>query len=451
MNSAESIVAGKPPIAPPPLDPAILRKVAWRLLPFLGLLYLVNILDRMNAGFGRLTMQPELGISDAAFDLGYGLFYFGYLTFEVPANLLMQRIGARRWMARILISWGLVSCATLAVTGPWSFYAVRILLGVAEAGFFPGIVLYLTAWFPARERARAMAWFMIASPGAGIVGYPISGYIMSGCHGALGLSGWQWLFLLEGIPAVLLGVIALYYLPDSPSHASWLSAADATALTKRLHDEDPARRQRHAGDFLRAVLDLRVWLLICIYFTVAVGSNASGAYFPKLIKDKFTEEFAEMSAQQIGILSALPSAWAVVCMIILSRHSDRTGERRGHLAVAAFMGGAGWLLALIPQMSWFSETVPWLNEIVPTPWIVLAGFCVAQAGMLSMLPLFWTLPTTFLSGMAAAGGIALINSVANIGGLLGPSILREWGLPAMAIILGIGGVLALCARTERRA
>jgi MFS family permease len=383
-------------------------------------------------------MQPELGISDAEFDWGYGLFYFGYLTFEVPANLLMQRIGARRWMARILISWGLVSCATLAVTGPWSFYAVRILLGVAEAGFFPGIVLYLTAWFPARERAKAMAWFMIASPGAGIIGNPISGAIMEYAHGVAGLSGWQWLFLLEGLPAILLGIIALYYLPDGPHQARWLSAIEANALTKRLHDEDPARHQPHAGNLLRALIDPRVWLLICIYFTVAVGSNAAGAYFPKLVK----ESFADVSPVQVGVLVALPSVCAVLCMVVLSRNSDRTGERRGHLAFAAFLGGAGWLLSLVAPSAW-------VNDIVPTPWVVLAGFCIAQAGMLSMLPLFWTLPSSFLSGMAAAGGIALINSVANIGGLLGPSILREWGLLAMALTLGAGGILALCARTDR--
>jgi MFS family permease len=429
MNPAESIAAGRPPIAPASLDRAILRKVAWRLLPFLCLMYLVNILDRMNAGFARLSMQPELGISDAEFDLGYGLFYFGYLTFEVPANLLMRRIGARRWMARILISWGIVSCATLAVTGPWSFYAARILLGVAEAGFFPGIVLYLTAWFPARERARAMAWFMIASPGAGIVGYPLSGAIMDSCHGIAGLSDWQWLFLLEGLPSVLLGIVTLGYLPDGPADARWLSALEATALTKRLQDDDPARQERHAGDLLRAVIDPRVWLLICIYFTVAVGSNAAGSYFPKLIK----ESFEGATNVEIGLLGALPSLCAIVAMVVLGTRSDRTGERRGHLAFAAFLGGTGWLLSLV----------------APSPWYVLAGFCIAQAGMLSMLPLFWTLPTTFLSGAAAAGGIALINSVANVGGLLGPSILREWGLPAMALTLGVGGILALTARTGR--
>lgn len=431
MDAAELVEAGKPPIALIPLDRAVLRKVAWRLLPFLGLLYLVNILDRVNAGFARLTMQPELSISDKDFDIGFGLFYFGYLTFEVPANLLLQRVGARRWMARILISWGLVSCATLAVTGPWSFYVVRIVLGVAEAGFFPGIVLYLTAWFPARERARAMAWFMIASPCAGIFGNPLSGAIMKYLDGAAGMSGWQWLFLVEGLPSVLLGIIALYYLPDGPAKARWLSAAEATALTKRLHDEDPARRQQHAGNLLRALIDPRVWLLICIYFTVAVGSNASGAYFPKLVQ----QSFAESSPLEVGLLTALPSVCAVVCMIVLGRHSDRTDERRWHLAFAAFLGGAGWLLSLV----------------APSPWVVLAGFCMAQAGMLSMLPLFWTLPTTFLSGVAAAGGIALINSVANIGGLLGPSILREWGLPAMALTLGAGAILALCVRSERPA
>jgi ACS family tartrate transporter-like MFS transporter len=447
------------------LNNLVLRKVAWRLLPFLCLLYLLNILDRANVGFARLTMQRDLELSNQAFNIGYGIFYIGYLVFEVPANLLLHRIGARRWIARIMVSWGLVTCATFAVTDKWSFYAVRILLGIAEAGFFPGIVFYLSSWFPARERARAMALFMIASALAGVFGNPLSGAIMQYLHGVGGLVGWQWLFILQGLPAVLLGIIVLWYLPDSPASAAWLNPAERAWLNDRLAADAPTHRSEHRATLLHAASDPRVWLLICIYFTVAVGSNASGAHFPKLIGDLFRDERADprvvgagivgwasavdgsgalmatvapglepaSNALLIGLLAALPHVCAVVAMIVIGTHSDRTGERRGHVAFSAFLGAVGWLLAMVS---------PW-------PWLTLAGFCVAQAGMMSMLPTFWAIPTAFLTGAGAAGGIALINSVANIGGFIGPQVFEVGGMPAIAIILVIGGILAVAARGHR--
>jgi ACS family tartrate transporter-like MFS transporter len=426
-----------PPAAaavPPPTDKdgpgrRVLARDAWRLLPFLCLLYTLNIIDRANVGFARLTMERDLRMSPAVYDLGIGLFYLGYLLFEVPSNLLLHRVGARRWIGRIMISWGVVSSLTMLTTGTASFYAVRVLLGVAEAGFFPGIVLYLTYWFPARDRARAMAYFMTANAFASIVSLPVSGAIMQYLDGAAGLAGWQWLFLLEGVPSVLIGFVVLAWLPDRPADATWLTADERGWLTDYLAREEQDRRERHRADKLRALLDGRVWLLIAIYFTVAVGANAAGAYYPTLVKDSY----ADATTLEVGLLSALPHVCAVIAMTLWSAHSDKTGERRGHVAVAALVAAGGWALA-----AWGDA-----------PGLTLAGLCLAQAGMMSMLPTFWTLPTAFLTGAAAAGGIALINSVANLGGLLGPTILGQFGLWAMAGTLAAGAVLALAVRPEK--
>jgi ACS family tartrate transporter-like MFS transporter len=426
----------KPPAASPawqPLDEEalsrrVLRKVAWRLVPFLCLLYVFNIIDRANVGFVRKTMLHDLEMEDWVFDLGFGLFYLGYLCFEVPSNLLQRRLGARRWIARIMISWGLVGSATLAVTGPWSFGFARILLGVAEAGFFPGIVYYLSCWFPARQRARVAALFMIAIPFAGILSNPISGAIMDHLNGAAGLHGWQWVFLLEGIPSILLGFAVLLYLTDRPEDAHWLTPEERSWLVERMNHEEQYRQERHGSDLLRAMIDWRVWLLIGVYFTVAVGSNAYGAYGPSLVEKLFEGR----RKFDIGLLTALPPLCAVGAMTLLGRHSDRTGERRIHLSFAAFLAVAGWIL----------------SGRASSPWLALAGLCLAQMGMMSMLPIFWALPTSFLSGAAAAGGIALINSVANIGGAMGASLFGLFGVAGMAVALSAGGLLALVVRHD---
>jgi MFS transporter, ACS family, tartrate transporter len=411
------------------LPRVVLRKVTWRLVPFLCLLYICNILDRGNLGFATQTsMLADVGLDKADYYFGYGIFYFGYLVFEVPANLLLHRIGARLWIARIMITWGFVSAATMAVTGVQSFYLVRILLGVAEAGFFPGIILYLTFWFPARERARIVSYFMMASPVAGLLGNPLSGAITQYLDGAVGLKGWQWMFLLEGIPSVVIGIVVLLYLTDRPDQARWLTTEERDWLSKRMSLEDQQRQQRHQINLRGVLTNGRVWLLICIYFTVAVGSNASGAAFPEIVGTRFR------SADNLhkGLLLALPSACAIMGMILMGTHSDRTAERRVHLACAAFMGAAGWAVAYLTD----------------SPWVSLAGLCLAQTGMMSMLPIFWAVPTSFLSGIAAAGGIALINSVGNIGGWFGPSIYGKYGLEAMAGILFAGGILTLFALRE---
>jgi len=423
MAGQESLIMHEPS-----LEHNTLRRVAWRLIPFIGALYLLNILDRANLGFARLQMQDDLGLSETTFNLGYGMFYIGYLLFEVPSNLLMRRVGARRWIARIMISWGLISSWTLFARDQWTFYGLRILLGIAEAGFFPGIILYLSYWFPNRERAKMTAFFMLAIGLASVLGNPISGLIMQYLDNFAGLHGWQWLFLLEGIPSVIMGFAVLFYLTDYPRDANWLSTEQREWLVARLQDEKQQRQHRHNADRLVAIMQWRVWWLIAIYFTVAVGSNAGGAYFPKLIK----EQFARLSTVQIGLLSAIPHICAMIGMSLFGISSDRRNERRRHLAAAALLAAVGWSLT-----AWS-----------PSPMVVLVGLCIAQTGMMSMLPVFWSLPAAFLTGAAAAGGIAMINSVGNVGGFFGATILGTFGLWSMAAIHLVGVVLVLGVKEQ---
>ena len=419
-----------------PNEAAILGKVAWRLLPFLFLLYVFNIIDRTNISIARLQMVPAL-MREEAYALGAGIFYVGYVLFEVPSNLMLRRTGARVWISRILLSWGFVSACMVIATDAGSFSVLRILLGAAEAGFFPGIILYLSYWFPARERARAIALFMVAGPVAGIVGNPLSGAVLQFMDGVGGLAGCQWVFLLEGAPAVILGVATLYYLTDRPTKAQWLTLPERTWLADRMAQEEKQRHDRHGVTLLGAMTDPRVWLLIAVYFTVAVADNAFGFYLPKLLDDRF----AGLPRWELGLLAAAPYVIAVVGMVGFGMNSDRTGERRGHVAAAAFLAAVGWVIVA------FS----------PSPWLFLAGLALAATGMKSMLPTFWTLPTTFLTGAAAAGGIALINSVANLGGILGPNVMGQVQALTgsfrgaslfMAVALCIGGSLVFLVRRE---
>jgi MFS family permease len=422
-----------------------LTKVVRRILPLLFILYIVNILDRVNVGFARLQMLGDLDIKEGQYGFLAGVFYLGYFVFEVPSNLLLRRTGARRWIARILVSWGLTSCAMMAVQGPWGFALLRVLLGFAEAGFFPGIILYLTFWFPARERARAVALFMIGAPVTGIVNGVLSGAIMQYLDQVAGLRGWQWLFLLEGLPAVVLGFVVLYCLPDRPHDANWLTPAEQDWLAARVGAEEERRAQRHSLSLGQLLSDGRVWLLCGLYVTLAVSANCMGFYLPKLLNDRYPGrgEF------QIGLLTAIPNVCAGVCMFLNGMHSDRTGERRWHVAVPAFIGAVGWALS-----AWA------MSPAVQSAEAALLGLTLVQAGTMATLPVFWSLPTAFLSGVAAAGGIAWINSVGNLGGFVGPLLMGQLheqtsnfslGLTSMAIILGIGGVLALCVRHDSAA
>lgn len=408
---------------------AVLRKVAWRLLPFLCLLYIFNILNRSNLGFNRKVMTLDLALSPGVFDIAYGLFYIGYLAFQMPANLLLRRVGARRWIAWLMVAWGAVSAATMLVGGDVSLCLMRVLLGIAQAGFFPGVILYLTFWFPARLRARATSLFMMAICISGVVGNPLSGAIVHYLDGVAGLTGWQWIFLLEGLPTVVLGLLVLVFLADCPEQAGWLSERQREGLRQQLAAQTPSPGRNEPGSWVDALTDVRVWLLIAVYSTVAVGTNAGGAHMPELIRAAFKGE----SELTIGRLLALPHLCALVAMILLGMSSDRTGERRWHVSFAALVAALGW-------------TVAWRAS---SAWMHLTGLCMAQMGMMSMLPIFWAMPTAFLRGAAAAGGIALINSVANIGGALGPTIFYYYGMKEMAIILAVGAVLVLTVPSHR--
>lgn len=409
-----------------------MRKAIWRLVPFLAVLYAFNIIDRANVGFARLQMKDSLGLTDAVIDWGYGIFYVGYLVFEVPSNMFLRRFGARRWIARIMISWGLVSTLTAWVIGPTSYFAARILLGVAEAGFFPGIIYYMTAWFPATVRARVVAWFMLAIPVASILGNLASGLILDSMDGVAGLSGWQWLFILEGIPSVLLGFSVLYFLPDGPRDAAWLTAEEREWLEADRAAEDGRRLVAGGSEKLSALADARLWILIGLYITVAIGTNAMGAYLPKLIKDSFQTE-----NWKVGLLSSVPQVLSVIAMLAASRISDATGRRSPVVLVSLAIAAAGWFLA----------------SMQVGPWGQLVGLTLAQAGMMAVLPVFWALPPLFLGGVAAAAGIALVNSVANGGGIFAPKIVGSFGVAPMAGVMAWGVLMALLSWwfIERRA
>jgi ACS family tartrate transporter-like MFS transporter len=436
-------VNGTAEACPVPSEAAIFRKVSWRLLPFLFLLYVINLIDRTNVSMTRLQMVDEQNILDeAAYSLGAGIFYFGYLLFEVPSNLILLRIGARAWIARILVSWGVISAAMMFVSGPWSFGVLRVLLGIAEAGFFPGIIYYLSNWFPARVRARAVAQFMLGGVVASMFGHPLSGFILRHMDRVGGLWGWQWVFLLEGLPAVALGFITLAYLTDSPDKARWLAPAERMWLSEQIQNERDLHPLSRSHSLAAAVVDPRVWMLIAIYFTVAMGDNSYGFYIPTFLKS----QFPDWSADQIGLLAAAPSVVAMIGMVLVGKNSDRTGERGWHVAGSAFAGASGWLLIALVVSGRLS--IPGLDS----RWLFVTGVAVTLTGMKCMLPTFWTLPPMFLSGAAAAGGIALINSVANIGGLLGPRIIGyvktatgnyTIGYQVMAATLFLGGVLVL--------
>lgn len=420
--------------APP--DDVALAKARWRLLPLLFLLYVVAYLDRINVGFAALQMNAAVGLSAAAYGLGAGVFFVSYTLFEVPSNLILERVGARLWIARIMITWGAVSSAMMFVRGEVSFYTLRFLLGAAEAGFFPGMILYLTYWFPATERARATAYFMTATALSGLVGGPVSGALLA-MDGLLGLGGWQWMFLVEGVPAILLGFVVLAWLPDRPAGARWLSPEERTALAARLQAEDARHghgRHHTLGAALRAG---RVWLLAVLYFTIVIGLYGISFWLPQILQGQ-----SDWSDVRVGVASALPYLAAAVGMVIVAAHSDRTGERRWHVACCTWTAAAGFALASR------TSTAP----------ASLAALSLAAVGVWGAFGPFWTLPAAFLSGTAAAGGIALVNSVGNIGGFAGPYVLGfvrdrtgrfEAGLLVLATVLALGGLLALAARPGR--
>jgi MFS transporter, ACS family, tartrate transporter len=424
--------------APESIEQATIARVIARLIPFIFLCYVVAYLDRVNIGFAATELQRDLGLSDLAFGIGGGLFFLGYCLFEVPSNLILERVGARRWIARIMIGWGLVSMAMMFVHDVWSFYLLRVLLGIAEAGFFPGVILYLTYWVPAAHRARTSALFMMAIPISVIVGAPVSEALLR-LDGTWGLTGWQWLFLLEGLPAVLLGVAALFYLTDDPSKATWLPEPQRLWLSETMARERTDRVARGHRSALASLRSGKVWLLCAIYFMNTLVTYGVFLWLPRILKE------AAGPGVSVGMLTALPFVVALAGMVLVGRHSDRTGERQWHVAACALTAAAGLLIAVA-----FQDSVVML----------IVGFTLSQLGQRSLLSVFWAIPPIFLGGSAAAAGIALINSIGNLGGAVGPTIMG-WlrgvtgdyaaGLLVLATALVIEAILVASMRLPPRA
>ena len=376
-----------------------MRMVTWRLLPFLLLLYIISWLDRVNVGFAKLQMNADLGFSETIYGIGAGIFFIGYGLCEVPSNLLLVRFGARVWIARIMITWGLISAGMMFVEGIYSFYAMRFLLGVAEAGFLPGIIYYLSQWFPRSHRAKAVSWFMIGIPLSVVFGGPLSGWLL-GFDGHLGLQGWQWMFLVEGLPAVLLGFVVLFYLTDKPTEAHWLTAEQRNWLSQRIESEHVEAQARHGVSLRAALMHPTVWLLAIVMFCCQTGSYGLTFWVPTIVKG--LSGYTEL---EVGLFSAIPYIAAAVGMVLVGRSSDRSGERFLHIAIPSVFGALGFIA----------------TGFLFSPGLAMLALAVAAVGDYSTRGPFWALPGRFLTGSAAAAGIALINSMGALGGFVGPS------------------------------
>jgi ACS family tartrate transporter-like MFS transporter len=413
-------------------------KVRRRLIPFLFLLYIVAYLDRINVSFAALQMNEALGFSPAVYGLGAGIFFISYVLFEVPSNLILHRVGVRPWIARIMITWGIASSAMMFVQGTTSFYVLRFLLGAAEAGFFPGIILYLTRWFPAEERARAIALFMTATALAGVFGGPISGMLLA-LDGVGGLGGWQWLFLLEGLPAVILGGAVLAWLPEGPADAKWLEPDERAAIISRLEAEERSTAASAHGAFGQALRSGRLWALAFLYFSIIITFYGVSFWLPQIL-----QQLSGLGDLTVAFLSALPYVVAAIGMVYVARLSDRTGKRAQYIAVCAIIGAAGFLA----------------TAAVTSPVPSMLALSLTALGVWGTLGPFWAMPPAFLRGTAAAGGIAVINSVGNIGGFAGPYVVGyvrdvtgsfAAGLWVMAACLAAGAIISAgLARSMRR-
>ena len=400
-----------------------------RLMPFLFLLYIVAYLDRINVGFGILQMRGQLGISDGDYGRAAGIFFAGYFFFQLPSNLILEKVGVRRWISTLMAVWGIVSCLMIFIRGPVSFSVMRFLLGAAEAGFFPGIILYMKQWFPGTSRARAVAWFMTANPIAGIVGSPISGALLN-LHGS-GLSGWQWMFLIEGLPAIVLGGIVFVTLADSPHQARWLKGEEKAWLLNELATEKSADLELPQHGFWRVLLSPTLWLLSVVYFAVATTMYGLTLWLPSVIRAS-----SGLSYFLTGVVAVIPFVLTTAAMVLVGMSSDRTRERRWHTAVPAFLGAVGLLLA-----GFGHSTV-----------LVVAGIGLGLAFAESMVGPFWAMATSSMAGISAAAGIAVINSLGNLGGYFGPDIIGIFrtanggfrgGLLAISATLVFSGSIAL--------
>lgn len=410
-------------------EDATYLKVTWRLIPLLLVCYIVAYLDRVNVGFAKLQMAGELGFSDAVYGLGAGMFFIGYFFFEVPSNIILHRVGARSWIARIMVSWGLVSGGMMFIETETQFYVMRFLLGLAEAGFFPGIILYLTYWYPASRRGRIISLFMTGIPLAGVIGGPLSGWIMKTWDQYQGLQGWQWMFLLEALPSVLIGVIVYFYLDDRIVDAKWLTADERELLSRRIAEEDEHKEHMPV---LQVLKNKRVWVMSSIYFSMAMSLYAVSFWLPTLIKGMGVSDNLT-----IGMLSAIPWLAGVFAMLYFGRSADRHKERRWHVVIAMLLAAVGLVLSVL---------------LASNPVYAFIALVLACMGIVSGIPLFWSLPTAFLGGAAAAAGIAAINSIANLAGFLAPYLVgwlkqvtqsTDSGMYVLAIALLIGASITL--------
>jgi ACS family tartrate transporter-like MFS transporter len=424
-----STPATTPAAEPEDLQPRTMRKVVARLMPVLLVLYVIAYLDRVNVSFAQDKLQQDLGFSGAVYGFGAGVFFIGYFLLEVPSNLALHRFGARKWMARIMITWGVISACTALVQGPLSFYAVRFLLGVAEAGFFPGMILYLSYWFPARERAKAVGFFMSAIAISYAIGAPLSGAIMSAFDGVAGLRDWQWLFLIEAAPAVLAGLFVLRYLDDSPKDATWLDEDEKRWLARRLEGEERTRLRAERHSVGEALKDRRVLTFGLLYFCMVVNVYGLSFWVGEIVGN-----ISGLSTVAKGFVTAIPYTCAIVGLVLISRRSDRTGDRKGHISVCLAVAAVAFIVST-----------------VVSPVAAIAALAVGLFFLLGAHPVFWTMPAALLSGTAAAAGIALINSIGNLGGFVGPYLVglvqdatgsTDGGLIALAAILLGGSVLA---------
>jgi len=399
--------------------------VAWRLIPLLGVLYFFAFLDRVNVGFAALTMNADLGLSAAVFGLGSGIFFIGYVLFEIPSNIALERFGARIWIARIMFTWGVLSGAMAFVTGPASFYTVRFLLGVAEAGFFPGIIYLLTCWFPLKYRARIVAVFMIALPLSSVLGAPLSTALLD--INWLGMRGWQWMFILEAVPTVLLGFVVLFLLTDKPSSAKWLTAEEKQWLQSTLESERAQSSHAHSRSLRAALTAPVVWLHGVTYFGILVGLYGFSFWLPQIVSS-----LGDLTNLQVGYLTMIPYSLACVALVLWGRHSDAKQERAMHIVLPAILGA----VALVA------------SGLMPSPVLNFAALTLAAVGIYAGLPSFWAYATAGMSGAAAAGAIALINSIGNLGGFLGPAAIgyaKQVTGTYTASLLVIAGCLAATA------
>jgi D-galactonate transporter len=410
-------------------EEATYLKVTWRLIPLLLLCYIVAYLDRVNVGFAKLQMAGELGFSDAVYGLGAGMFFIGYFFFEVPSNIILHKVGARVWIARIMVTWGVISGGMMFIETETQFYVMRFLLGLAEAGFFPGIILYLTYWYPSHRRARIVSMFMTGIPLAGAIGGPLSGWIMKSWDQVNGLHGWQWMFLLEAIPSVIIGIVVYFYLDDRITSAQWLQEEERQLLQQRINEEESDKEHL---PILQVFKSSRMWIMSAIYFTMAMSLYGVSFWLPTIIKGMGVTDNLE-----IGLLSALPWIAAVFSMLLFARSADKMRERRWHVVIPMLMGSTGLVLSVL---------------LSGNHYLSFASLILACMGIVTAIPLFWSLPTAFLVGAGAAAGIAAINSIANLAGFLAPYLVgwlkqltssTDSGMYLLAAALVIGACIAL--------